>query len=260
MRVSCIRDDFLAEGAAPKPPVLLRQLIAEGKGGKDGELIVSDTPHFIADTELDKARRIVLGEASQSLPVVYVSSRDSGELPLDPERLAADLAGMAHVIVEPDRAFSFRLRDATRGQNAYAGAVGLGFPGKPTAIRGFPSREPQAQHRSLVALVRETSIGRLARLGAEWEDLQHLASAAARARMADAPPPEESRSDDAEWRQLYEGEIADQAETIKKLRQENGRLQARLEAGMTASSLAQRLSELKEAVGEIYEGELLDRL
>ncbi|MEZ5684544.1 MAG: hypothetical protein R3D78_00960 [Paracoccaceae bacterium] len=43
--------------------------------------------------------------------------------------MARDLAGVAHVVCEPSREFSFRLRDRVDGENVYNGTLGVAVPG-----------------------------------------------------------------------------------------------------------------------------------
>src|SRR5690606_26011686 len=74
------------------------------------------------------------------LPLVYVSVRRSRQPFVDVDDLARRLAGMAHVIVEPSRQFSFALARNTRHTNAYDGAVGIYWPsGMARQSRFLPS-------------------------------------------------------------------------------------------------------------------------
>jgi len=111
-----------------KKPVLVRTLLQTLGGGKDGELVVDTSAHALANTEIDKAARIIVGKAGCRLPIVYVSATFHGGHVLDTNRLASDLAGMAHVVVEPNRPFSLRLKLDANSENVYGGSVGIYWP------------------------------------------------------------------------------------------------------------------------------------
>jgi len=97
-------------------------------GGADGDLEVQDSPYYLKDSEIDFAAHLINGSSELDLPIIYVSSGGNNEPFVDPEKLARWFAGMAHVIVEPNRAFSFRLMQEVSHRNAYGGAVGIYWP------------------------------------------------------------------------------------------------------------------------------------
>ena len=111
-----------------KKPVLVRTLLQALGGGQDGELQTGTSAHVLANTEIDKAARIITGDAQCRLPIVYVSATFHGGHVLDTNRLASDLAGMAHVVVEPNRPFSLRLKLDANSENVYGGSVGIYWP------------------------------------------------------------------------------------------------------------------------------------
>ncbi len=106
-----------------KKPVLVGLFLDKLRGGDDGVFTVGDKPHVIGS--IDTAADIVGGNAETELPVVYVSSDDESNAYADSSTLARRLSGLAHVVVEPSRDFSFRLRAKTNGRNTYGGAVGV---------------------------------------------------------------------------------------------------------------------------------------
>jgi len=61
-------------------------------------------------------------------PIVYVSASFYGGYTLDVNRLANDLSGMAHVVVEPNRPFSLRLKLEANSENVYGGSIGIYWP------------------------------------------------------------------------------------------------------------------------------------
>ena len=260
LKVLCIKGDFSAQVATPRRPVLLKQILEHAIGGFDGKLTVSDSPHFISDNEVDKARDAILGRLNSFLPVVYVSSLSSNELPLNAEKLAFELGGLAHVFVEPDRSFSFVMKDETEDRNPYGGAVGIALPGKPIQVRVLPIEGPDALLQRVVSLVKETFVGRTSRHNAEWTDLVQAAYKNAREKIIQNSGEYSGSAELDLWIENFEGELREKDQTISDLRSENARLTSRL-AGISAeSNISQILTQLRGEVGELYEGELLDRL
>ena len=113
---------------APKKPYVVRRLLEDLGGGNDGGLVVQDSPHELAEVDVDVAASLVLGRTAVRLPVVYVSVGRSRRPLVDVLELAQWLGGMAHVVVEPSRYFSFALARNTGRMNAYGGAVSIYWP------------------------------------------------------------------------------------------------------------------------------------
>ncbi len=204
-RTQCLANTPEAHLTNPKKPYLIKSLIKDGRGGCDAELIVNDQPLWLEDTEsaLNLAQSITLGTATKWLPVVYVSAVAKNQWLLSQNeisKLAYDLGGIAHIVVEPDRSFSFRLRDKTSGNNVYGGSLGLSVP-----KRGFVGRYPlgwQTQNgRQLIAAVKAASIqlrGQMPSLGWDWTELQERALHAQRARDKNRLTAEEEKKLDQE--------------------------------------------------------------
>ncbi len=111
-----------------RKPYIIKQIIHELGTGLDGGLTVSDKPLLLEPSELDKAAKLIKGTFGNRLPVVYVSANYPHRATVDSHELARWLAGLAHVVIEPDRAFSLRLMDAVDGRNTYAGGIGIYWP------------------------------------------------------------------------------------------------------------------------------------
>ncbi len=112
----------------PKKPFVVRRLLKDLGGGDDSWLVVQDQPHRLAEADVDDAASLVNGTSLVRLPVVYVSAGRGWQPFVDADELAAWLGGMAHVVVEPSRYFSFALARNTRRANAYGGAVSIYWP------------------------------------------------------------------------------------------------------------------------------------
>lgn len=112
-----------------KKPVIVKELLWQLKGGRDGELAVQPDPHLLSNDDIPLAGRLMTGGSGCHLPIVYLSHPFSGSQAVDAAKLAWDLAGMAHVVVEPNRPFSTRLKIDVGSANVYGGAVGIYWSG-----------------------------------------------------------------------------------------------------------------------------------
>jgi len=133
LRTQCIAKEPSARLETPLKPYLIKAVLNDNWGGEDGHLTVVNTPHRLPDNtnSLQMASQATFGNLSNHLPVIYCSAQDGGAWPFTEDeinKLAFDLGGVAHVVVEPTRAFSFRLRDMTQGLNVYGGAIGVALP------------------------------------------------------------------------------------------------------------------------------------
>jgi len=128
IRVDCtlLRQGLKLPG--PKKPYVVKQILHELGGGDDAGLMVSDVPHRLSEADVISAAKFVRGNASTRLPIVYVSVDRFKQPFVDVDQLANWLGGMAHVIVEPSRFFSFALARNTGYMNAYGGAVSIYWP------------------------------------------------------------------------------------------------------------------------------------
>lgn len=258
LRTQCIAHEANAHLENPRKPYLIRALLKNAWDAGDGILQVSDQPIWLKDdTEgLQLARAVTLGSATEFLPVVYVSAVAVKSWLLtarEIERLAYDLGGVAHVVVEPNRAFSFALKDQTDAQNAYGGAIGLSLPGK-GVVRRFNVGWQAQDASELIVRVRSTALGARSSMpsrGWDWSELQEQALRQQRTQ-------EQKKLTSVESEQLYIEEIENLQETIKDLKSqiENSSVDP---VGDDQSEFSNE--NLVRLVGpEIYVGEVSDRL
>ncbi|HDL86006.1 MAG TPA: hypothetical protein ENH11_06740 [Candidatus Acetothermia bacterium] len=128
IQVSCETSHPAVRLPPAKKPILVRTLLDEFGGAPDGLLRIGRSPFRLEDTDIDVAAQLIRGEAGCRLPLVYVSAPFQGGPIVDCDRLAADLSAMAHVVVEPNRPFSVRLRLDVGSENVYGGTVGIYWP------------------------------------------------------------------------------------------------------------------------------------
>jgi hypothetical protein len=259
-RTQCRAGQPGARLGIPKKPYLIKSLIKAGWGAQDGQIEVSDSPIWLQDNEegLSRAADIASGTLTHWLPILYVSATDMDSWALSQteiEKLAYDLGGVAHVVVEPSRRFSFRLRDVTAGRNVYAGAVGIFLPGSGMIERLFIGHQIPDSHAMMIALKHTVTTirERMPTRGWDWSELQEKALINQRLALIDT-----SNSSDIEdlfndfVKQLEESQLE-----IKMLKEQVAKLQADLAECSANKSPDQLRFSLCD---EVYPGEIWDRL
>lgn len=161
---------------AYKKPLIVRTLLREMGGATDGEFLVQDSPVFLSNNDIDRAVRFVNGNSLAQLPIVYVSSRFQGGYALNPQSLALELSGMAHILVEPNRAFSHRLKIEVDARNAYGGAIGIYWPngdGRRSVFRTEEYASAQELEERVTTEIRTALINRRPTSSCTWAYLQN---------------------------------------------------------------------------------------
>lgn len=169
------------------------------------------------------------------------------------EKLACDLGGVAHVIVEPDRAFSFELREETDARNAYGGTLGLSSPGQGIVRRYYLGWQIQdgAELATAVKAAASSLRSQMPAFGWDWSDLQEQALRAQRER-------DRNRLTKAESDQLYLEEIGNLQDKLRQVKQQLS-LRPADSVGTDEGEFSN--DNLVRRVGpEIYAGEISDRL
>jgi hypothetical protein len=262
LRTQCLARTPGAHLESPHKPYLIKALLKNGWGGTDGMLAICDQPVWLADSDegLATARAVTLGEETKWLPTVYVSATGKGAWLLSEEeieKLAYDLGGIAHVVVEPDRAFSFDLRDEVDGRNAYGGTMGLSVPGQGIVRRYYLGWQIQGG-KELAAAVRAAATnlrGQMPALGWDWTELQEEALRAQREAFKGALSAAESET-------LFN----DYVKQLEDLQAENRQLKEQLRSRPVSAEVGTDEGEfsnenLVRIIGpEIYSGEISDRL
>ena len=111
-----------------KKPLIIKLLLDTIQGGRDGDICVSNKPVFVQEGEEEFVSDILKGATDAIMPTVYVSVNNNDLTFVNPSLLAEKLAGIAHVLVEPSRDFSYQLKRSMQGGNAFGGAVGVYWP------------------------------------------------------------------------------------------------------------------------------------
>lgn len=162
-----------------KKPVLVRTLLERLGGGHDGRLLVTDKPRSLRNSEIGLAASLLTGEAGCHLPVVYVSCAFDGSYIIEPRTLANELAGIAHIVIEPNRPFSRRLQIEVNSENVYGGVIGIYWPNGQGRRSLFLNRDygnPIYLKRAIAEEVRAALTNRRPLLKCTWSSVEETSS------------------------------------------------------------------------------------
>lgn len=259
LRTHCVALKTAAQLSTPRKPYLIKALIQDHWGGKDAEFEVSDKPHWLQDGSDDAvqlAYSATIGDASFCLPVVYISAIRAQRWVLSQDqirKLAFDLGGIAHVVVEPSRVFSIHLRGLSSGKNAYGGTIGIILPSQGIVRRLFKNLRYQTSE-DVAAGVRDAAMSIRSQMPAEgwdWTELQEQALRRQREK-------ERSRLSFDDTEALYQEEIKNLQDRLRQLEQQ---LAAQSSDYRTRSDDDVLPDYLIQKIGpEVYSGEFSDRL
>jgi len=241
---------------AAKKPLIVRALLDQLGGDVDGSVRVSAEPLRLKESSIALAANLILSDAACHLPVVYVSCGFDGKYAVDVDSLASDVAGMAHVVLEPSRGFSRRLQVQASSQNAYGGSVGIFWPnatGRRVYFAGRQFENPSELKWAIVDELRAALLNRRALFRCTWEAAEAAARKAAYASLRSSGSNELSAyisAFDAEIR-AKDARLADAEKEISRLGREVIRQQA---AASAAAGINLRLgTEQDFFTGEILE-------
>lgn len=241
VRVSCESLHPAVHLPIAKKPVVVRTLLQQLGGASDGALEVKGTPLRLRNSDIDTAARLIKGTSGCRLPIVYVSVGFRGDYIVDTDRLANDLAGMAHVVVEPNRPFSLRLKLEVESENVYGGSIGVYWPDGGGRRTFFIGRNFESADEVAKALFEEIRTALTNRRGLErctWASAQEAASRQELQILRSSGSQEVERYVENFDKELAakDQRIEDAEREIERLRAELRRYEVRLPAG-TASPL-----------------------
>lgn len=256
IRVSCESHHPAVRLPAAKKPVLVKTILRELGGGADGNLRVGDAPLLLRDSDVDLAARLIRGEAGSHLPIVYVSAGFLGRYLVDPPKLASDLCGMAHIVVEPNRPFSVRLKLDVAAQNVYGGTVGVYWPegtGRRSFFLGQEFESSSDLERAITEEVRSALVNRRPLERCSWSTLKQIASRQAQMALLTA-----GSRDLAGYAELAKQELNETQNKLEAAEREARRLQAEIrmyEARLSASAGVTLKTGTEQ---ELFAGEIAD--
>ena len=203
-------------------PHILKTIMREIGGGLDGKIPVSDKPIFLSDKELDCAVDIITANADCVMRAVYVSADNNNKPNIDAGQLAEWLSGMAHVIVEPSRSFSFDLMREVYSENAYGGAVAIYWPdgiGKWLFLPKGEEKDPRNMQIAIAKKVRLSLLSQRTKRECTWSYIQELKS---KKRIRELRESGSDKVDD--YIIAFDEELSSKNEEIQRLEQEINRL------------------------------------
>ena len=110
-----------------KKPHIINQIISNSLGGKLG-MDIRKEPYYLKNEDINLAAELINGDLDCRLPIIYISI-DKNKKYLLPKntitKLANELSGIAHVVVEPSRDFSLGLSELTNNLNVFKGYIGI---------------------------------------------------------------------------------------------------------------------------------------
>lgn len=240
----------------PKKPYFIRQALVELGGGSDGEVPVTDRPFRLTPGEEPIAAALILGTANNTLPIVYVSAGFKDGHLVNPDELAKYVSGMAHVVVEPDRGFSHRVKTLTKSRNVYGGTIGVYWP-QSEARRSYFLRDdapnPRALEIEVSKDVRVALSNRRPRTSCTWV---HLKETLARTRLEELKASGSTAIE--EYVAAFDAELAAKQALVDAAEQEIARLTAEVKrlAASEQSATGGLLQQGQEH--DLYEHEIQD--
>ena len=242
-----------------KRPLIVMKLLDKFSGGMDDSFTIGIEPVYLKNDEqyLIEAASFINANTKNRLPVVYVSSkyfyREHAHI-IIPERLSRKLAGMAHVVIEPESStFSHKLRHMVASKNAYGGAIGIYWPDG-QGINIYKRGEMSAS--DLEDLITEEIIRAITSLTPfnknGWVEIHN-----AKTRKAIQAIKDEGESS-VELIQLYEVENTALQEEVNELASKINYLESRIRT-MTEQAAVQ--GDLKINTGiedDLFDGEILE--
>ena len=137
-------------------PFFISMLIDRGYITKDGNLEVLRTPLVIDEENLDLIVNVINGNAKYKLPVVIITKIFYDEDPVDTNKLAKELKGVAHVLVQKTNCTNRKLKELCNGNNEYYGAIGIYHPNPAIGHRRYLYRMSEGIDRILAEKVTRT--------------------------------------------------------------------------------------------------------
>lgn len=118
-------------------PHFITLLIEGGYLKDDSGLPILKTPVMISEDTAELAADVICGAVRYRLPVVFVSRTYDETEPVDIDRLASRLKGVAHVFVQKDYSAGVAIRKLCDSRNEYNGAIGIYYPNQTIGHQKF---------------------------------------------------------------------------------------------------------------------------
>lgn len=255
VRTSCESQHAAAKLPVARKPVFVKTFLTRLGGGVDGEMKVQAIPLRLANSDIPLAARCISGKAGCRLPLVYVSARFKGGHIVNVDSLAEALAGMAHVLVEPNRPFSTRLMNEVGAQNVYGGAIGIYWPeggGRRSFFLHHESESSLEMEHAVVDEVRSALANRRPYSRVTWSAVQELIS-----RRTFAALREQGSTEVQKYVDEFDKEIRAKQEELDNAEREISRLEAEVRKYQAQNPMQSGLVLQTKPEQDLYAGELV---
>ncbi|TAM02231.1 MAG: hypothetical protein EPN70_17475 [Paraburkholderia sp.] len=210
----------------PRKPYFVKQVLGSIGGGMDGQMPVSDKPIVLNLGEEHIAAKLILGNAGNSLPIVYVSAGFEIAQAVNSEKLARQLSGMAHVIVEPSRIFSIKLKNLTSSRNVYGGTIGVYWPDSTARKSYFISDENNTPGKLRNSIFRDIRLALANRRQKTYCTWLHLRECISKNRLEKLRSSGSTELDD--YVKAFDADLSAKQEKVEEAEREIFRLTAEL--------------------------------
>lgn len=254
IQVSC--DNSLPTHKIPntKKPHIIKLILEHLGGGFDGDLKVQKQATELNSKQIDIAKSIIIGESSNLMPTVYVSATNEDKPLVNVEKLAYHLSGMAHLLVEPNRDFSFNLKYETAQNNAYGGAVAIYWPeglGRYLFLPWGKYESPEQIELETQQVIRSALLSMRPLKECTWQYVTEQ-----KTRTAIEALKSKGSVEIDQYIALFDSETASLREEISKLERENHRLKSQAFARNSENEQVDLL--VPSAETDLYHGEHQD--
>lgn len=258
MHTACQSPHISKTLPAVKKPVYVRVFLAKMDLRKDDFFDISDRAIYLNSSDMDLAKTIVNNGFGGRLPVVYISAKFRGGYSVNVDGFAKKMSGLAHVVVEPDRAFSNRLKDEVDEVNVYGGAIGVYWAGS-SARRSLYAPQNFSNIEELEAKLYDDIAKALSNRrpleNVTWSYIQDVVSKSKINRLI-----EEKSTDIDSYIKTFDNDLKEKSEEIVSLQIELDKLTAELakvslsnKSSGGVEKIAERDFYLGEIDGLIYE-------
>lgn len=221
-------EDAAATDLVFSTPHFLTSLIERGYLMDDEGLPIDRKPLVIDEGNLPLIADVMNGKVHYRLPVVYISRKFDGRLPVNAGLLASKLKGIAHVLMQESTFTNRALRQMVNDQNEYGGSIGIYYPRRSLGhkrcwYREYPGSSEELLNRVVRSVMLFSNSLTLDPLytwqGVNNDIFRNMAKAQREARRAEA-------DESSELWQSYEEEAEELRQKLEDMTHLNERLQA----------------------------------
>ncbi len=255
IRISCESQHPSVRLPVARKPVFVRTFLNRLGGGIDGEIKIQDAPLRLTSADVGLAARCITGQAGCRMPLVYVSARFQGGHILNADALGDTVAGMAHVLVEPNRDFSVRLMQQVSSQNVYGGTIGVYWPdggGRRSFFLGREFESAAELERAVAEEIRSALLNRRPLARVTWAAVQEALS-----RRTYSTLKEQGSTQIEKYVEEFDKEIQSKQEELADAEREIARLNSEIKKYQAQSPMQSGLVLQTATEQDLYPGELL---